>query len=138
MSKYSTNLRLSALRHWETAEHLGDERVPKHRAIAGYLFGIVAECAIKEIMRNSGMKPLPDDKRRDDPFYAHFPQLKTMLKNSAQGRRAGDLRRWCDDNAFMRHWDTDMRYAPAKDIEVGDIKRWRDNANHALRVMQEA
>lgn len=112
-----------------------EEQTVKHRAIAGYLFGIAAECAMKEIMRDSGMRPLPAAQRRDDPFYAHLPQLKTMLRTAAQGRRAGELRRWSEDNSFMREWDTDMRYAPAKDIERADIDRWRSHATIVLAAM---
>jgi hypothetical protein len=35
----------------------------------------------------------------------------------------------------MREWDTDMRYAPAKDIERADILRWRDHAELVLEAM---
>lgn len=88
---------------------------------------------MKEIMRDSGMRPLPADQRREDPFYAHLPQLKTMLRNSAYGRRAGELRKWSEDDNFMREWDTDMRYAPAKDIERADIQRWHTHAELRAR-----
>lgn len=136
MSKYSTDLAKSARRHLATAIYLDEEESQgRHGAIAGYLFGIAAECAIKEIMRDSGMRPLPPEQHREDPFYAHLPQLKTMLRNSAHGRRAGELRQWSDDNSFMREWDTDMRYAPAKDIERTDVVRWRSHAELVLVAM---
>lgn len=136
MSKYSTDLAKSARRHLATATYLDQEEGrAKHGAIAGYLFGIAAECAMKEIMRDSGMRPLPTEQCREDPFYAHLPQLKTMLRNSAHGRRAGELRKWSEDDNFMREWDTDMRYAPAKDIERADILRWRNHAELVLVVM---
>jgi hypothetical protein len=136
MSKYSQDLAKSARRHLETASYLDQaERRAKHGAIAGYLFGVAAECAMKEIMRDSGMRPLPEEQRREDPFYAHLPQLKTMLRNSAHGRRAGDLQKWSADGNFMREWDTDMRYAPRKDIERADIERWRDHAKLVLVAM---
>ena len=134
MSKYSIDLAKSARRHLATATHL-DDVGSKHGAIAGYLFGIAAECAMKEIMRDSGMRRLPPEKRRDDPFYAHFPQLKTMLRNAAHGRRAGELRKWSEDDNFMREWDTDMRYAPGKDVEPADVVRWRGNAELVLQAM---
>ena len=136
MSKYLIDLAKSARRHLETATYLDEEKGrAQHGAIAGYLFGIAAECAMKEIMRDSGMRPLPAEQRREDPFYAHFPQLKTMLRNSARGRRAGELRKWSEDDNFMREWDTDMRYAPAKDIEQADIQRWRSHASLVLVAM---
>jgi hypothetical protein len=90
---------------------------------------------MKEIMRDSGMRPLPAEQRRHDPFFAHFPQLKTMLRNVAHGRRAGELRKWSEDDNFMREWDTDMRYAPTKDIERADVLRWRSDAELVLAAM---
>ena len=136
MSKYSIDLAKSARRHLATATYLDEEDGrAKHGAIAGYLLGIAAECALKEIMRDSGMRPLPAEQRREDPYYAHLPQLKTMLRNSAHGRRAGELRKWSEDDTFMREWDTDMRYAPAKDIERADILRWRKHAELVLVAM---
>lgn len=131
MSKYSTDLAKSARRHLAGA--LDSEA--RHNGIAGYLFGIAAECAVKAIMRDSAMRPLSPEARRDDPYYAHFPQLKTMLRNSAHGRRAGELRRWSEDPNFMRDWDTDMRYAPAKDIASSDVARWRESAEQAIGAM---
>lgn len=135
MSKYSIDLAKSARRHFTAALHLNEERQATDGTIAGYLFGIAAECAMKEIMRNSGMRPLPTEQRREDPFYAHFPQLKTMLCNSAHGRRAGELRKWSSDGNFMRDWDTDMRYAPGRDIERMDALRWRKGAELVLAAM---
>jgi hypothetical protein len=136
MSKYSIDFAKSARRHLVTAILLHEEQHQvKHGHVAGYLLGIAAECGVKEIMRDSGMRPLPPEERREDPFYAHFPELKTMLRNSAQGRRAGELRRWSEDANFMREWDTDMRYAPGKDIERDDVKRWRNDAELVLIAM---
>jgi hypothetical protein len=57
MSKYSRDLAKSARRHLATASHLDQEECrAKHGAIAGYLLGIAAECAMKEMMRDSGMR----------------------------------------------------------------------------------
>src|ERR1039457_7188314 len=75
---YSQDFRKSALRHLKAAQVLhgwaghGDQ--PGCRAVAGYLFGLAGELAVKEIMRNSGFKPGAN--RRDDPFFAHFPILR--------------------------------------------------------------
>ncbi len=136
MSKYTKDLAKSARRHHAAATCLDEEeRKAKHGDVAGYLYGVAAECAMKEIMRDSGMRPLPPEQRREDPFYAHFPELKTLLRNTAYGRRAGELRKWSEDDNFMRDWDTDMRYAPAKDILRADVDRWALHATELLVAM---
>jgi hypothetical protein len=53
-------------------------------------------------MRDSGMIPLPCVERHDDPFFAHFPVLKTML-STAIGRRAGELRRFSEDPRLFQN-----------------------------------
>jgi hypothetical protein len=90
---YSRELQSAARRHQMAAHRLQEGERPHERrchvAVAGYLYGIAAECALKEIMRQSGMRPLAVEERRDDPFYAHFPQLKTLLRDSACGTPVG-------------------------------------------------
>lgn len=129
---YSQALAASARRHLNAALRLDDT---DRRDVAGYLFGVSAECALKEIMRGSGMRPLPPEKRRDDPFYAHFPVLKTMLRDTASGRRSGELRRYAADEQFMQHWDTDMRYAPSGDVLLVWVDRWREQAKKIVDTM---
>lgn len=118
----------------QAAESLNEEN--GSFGVAGYLFGVAAECAVKQVMSESGMVPRPEQ-RRDDPFYAHFPVLKTMLRSTAKGRRAGVLREWSEDGSFMREWDTDMRYAPAKDIKKSDVAKWRADAKRVIDAMNQ-
>ncbi len=133
---YSQDLVNSCHRHLEAANHLNapDER-PVRADVAGYLYGIAAECALKEIMRQSGILPLATAERRDDPYYAHFPELKTLLRDRLQGRRAGDLRKYAEDGRLMAEWDTSMRYAPGKEI-TRHVARWKEQAE-ALRQAME-
>lgn len=105
--------------------------------VAGYLYGIAAECAIKEAMLRSGMRTLPKDERQDDPFYAHFESLKTLLRDSAQGRLKGPLRKVAENSAFMQYWDTSMRYSDGKAIPIAWINKWRDQAQFALALMDD-
>ncbi len=105
--------------------------------VAGYLYGLAAECALKQIMRYSGLRPLPLEQRRDDPFYAHFPELKTLLRDHSHGRRAGDLRKYAEDGQLMNEWDTSMRYAPGNEILPRHVARWKQQAE-ALRQAMEA
>lgn len=75
----------AARRHFRAATELhavtaaGSQ--PGCSAVAGYLFGLSGELAVKAMMRDSGMVPLASVSRRDDPYYAHFPELKERLKD---------------------------------------------------------
>jgi hypothetical protein len=138
---YSQDFRKSALRHLKAAQVLhgrvasGDQ--PGCQAVAGYLFGLAGELAVKELMRDSTMRPLPPAERHDDPFYAHFPVLKTML-STAQGRRAGELRKLSEDPGLFQYWDTDMRYAPTKDIDSRWVDAWKASAERLIDRMEAA
>lgn len=129
---YSLHYAESARRHFQAAELL---YVGPRRDVAGYLYGIAAECGVKEMMRKSGMRPLPEAERRADPFFAHFPALKTLLSLQVKGRRAGALQKLASDGSFMSHWDTDMRYTRKEDVLEKQVERWKTDAERALREM---
>lgn len=92
---YSHDYQISARRHFKAAETLyavnsaGGQ--PGAKAVAGYLYGLAGELAVKQLMIQSGMRPVESGQRRDDPFYKHFPELKTLLQTAATGRRSGAL-----------------------------------------------
>lgn len=66
---YPRDLTGSARRHLLAADRLIEtDRVD----VAGYLYGWAAECALKQIMFDSGMRELAQDKRRDDPYLRSF------------------------------------------------------------------
>lgn len=85
-------------------------------------------------MRDSGMPPLASTDRREDPYYAHIPQLKTRLRDFAYGRRSGELRAIAESNHF-RNWDTDMRYAPTGEVHTAWVEAWRDSAHRLVEQM---
>jgi hypothetical protein len=135
---YSQDMRKAALRHLKAAQILyernGAGEQPGCMAVAGYLFGLAGELAVKELMRDSGMTPLPHAKRRDDPFFAHFPVLKTML-STAEGRRAGELRKFSEDAGLFQNWDVAMRYAPTRDIGANWVATWKVSAERLIERM---
>jgi hypothetical protein len=136
---YSRDMRKAALRHLKAAQILyernGAGEQPGCRAVAGYLFGLAGELAVKELMRDCGMYPLPPAQRRDDPFFAHFPVLKRMLSTAAKGRRAGELRTVSEDSRLFQNWDVAMRYAPTKDIDAGWVEMWKVSAERLIERM---
>ena len=135
---YRQDLRNAAKRHLRAADELyaltlGGSQ-PGCRAVAGYLFGLSGELAVKAMMRDSGMVPLATDRRRDDPFYVHFPHLKSLLVFAARGRRSGELRRIADSSLFQ-NWSTNMRYAPTEDIQDPWVDTWKDGAHDLVNRM---
>jgi hypothetical protein len=108
------------------------------RDVAGYLYGIAAECALKELMRQAGIRPLPPEHRRDDPFYMHFPELKTALRDHVRARSHTALRRYAENSALMAEWDTTMRYGRGPDVLSKPVERWRNQALALVREMEGA
>jgi hypothetical protein len=131
---YSKNMRDAANRHFSAATAL---RSTSNSRVAGYLYGIATECAIKKVMQNLGIRELAANQRKDDPYYAHFETFRTMLRDTVSGRAATNLRRIAEDDSFMQHWDTSMRYSDGTQIDPAWIERWHENAVTAIAMMDE-
>ena len=138
---YSTDFGKSARRHLLAANILygqdHEDRVPC-QAVAGYLFGIAGELAVKQLMRASGIQPLPAGERREDPFFCHFPELKSRLASRIQGRRAGELRTIADNQELFAGWDVSMRYAPTSEVSGKPIAKWKVSAKELVQTMEAA
>jgi hypothetical protein len=130
---YKPNLPASARRHLEAADALYEAE--RRRDVAGYLYGIAAECALKAMMEEAGLRPLGNDRRKEDPFYAHFPELKTQLRDSHLGRAAATLTRFIGNPRFMSQWDTDMRYCKGDEIKPEWVERWRNQARDVVSAI---
>jgi hypothetical protein len=116
-------MRAAARRHLEAANTLD---LTNRRDVAGYLYGIAAECGIKAMMQQIGLRsPTNGD---HDPYYAHFPALKTLLKNKLQGRNATILRRHILNEKFFSGWDITMRYSKGSQIPSKLIDQWKVQA----------
>jgi hypothetical protein len=98
------------------------------RGVAGYLYGIAAECAVKALALELGQ-------RDQDVLYAHFPELRTLLRDRIEGRRAGPLANLLSSDAFMNNWHIKMRYAGPKAISDQWVKTWRDQATRAVELV---
>ena len=130
---YRRDLAKSARRHFEAATHLNQPGGRKD--IAGYLYGIAAECALKEIMRQHGLRPRQPEPQRDDPFYLHFPALKTALRDEPIGRHQSVLHKYAKDPKLMQEWDIQMRYAPSADVLEKPIDEWAAQAKQLVEEM---
>lgn len=83
-------------------------------------------------MRGSGVSELAPSERKDDPFWAHFPKLKGLLVDKATGRRRDELKKIAEDSSLFQQWDTDMRYAPTKEIEERWVMAWQKSARELV------
>lgn len=125
---FTIDLPASARRHLEAANLL----VQRKPDVAGYLFGIAAECAIKAMMQEANIRPKSLEQRRDDPFFAHFPELRTMLRDMQLGRNAKPLIDFIEDDSFMNNWATGMRYCAGREIRSEWISAWANAAGQAV------
>ena len=126
---FPSDLPAAARRHLEAADILDTRR----RDVAGYLYGIAAECAIKAMLIDYGMRSRSTEHRHsDDPFYAHFPTLRTMLRDTLKGRMAKPLTRFVHDDSFLNQWSTDMRYSSGKDIGEKLVDAWKLQARDVV------
>ncbi|MBK9263275.1 MAG: hypothetical protein IPM54_26165 [Polyangiaceae bacterium] len=124
------NLTKAAYRHLEAAELLMADPAQR-KDVAGYLYGIAAECAIKAMV--VPLKLLPDVKHEIQ--YEHFPKLRTLLRDALGGRRAKPLTVFVFDDAFMNNWHVSMRYADAAQIRDTWIGVWQKQAKDAVGAM---
>jgi hypothetical protein len=129
---FAIDLPASARRHLAAADALANSG---HHSVAGYLYGLAAECAVKAMMREAGLLPDASVSRRDDPFFVHFPELRTMLRDRLQRRGGTPLTRLIEDDDFMNNWCTRMRYSHGRDIRRTWIDKWAKQARQAVEYI---
>src|SRR5713101_2402491 len=100
---------------------------------AGYHFGFAAECALKTVLYKHNI-PRGDD-RRDDPYWAHFPELRTLLIRDGRGRLSQKLYSLISRGSFMQDWDTDIRYAADGSVDATRAIQWRDQADAVIGIV---
>lgn len=121
----------AARRHLIAADLLNN--VDARPDVAGYLYGIAAECAIKAMMLEANLWPVPDPANRGgSPYFEHFPALRTMLRDSLQGRKGTPLINFVNSDAFLSNWSTNMRYAKGAAVKPEWIERWSKQAKDAV------
>jgi hypothetical protein len=130
---FATDMAAAARRHLQAADMLFEEG--KRKDVAGYLFGIAAECAVKALMLEAGLRPDGDRKSIDDPFWAHFPELRTLLRDKLGGRRSATLTRLVQDDGFLMNWATRMRYSHGRDIDDRWILKWATQAKDVVGLI---
>jgi hypothetical protein len=73
-----------------------------------------------------GIRPLGNESRREDPFRAHFPELKALMLDVGAGSRiSATVNGLLSSGGFMNEWDTDMRYAKSGAVTQTMVERWQ-------------
>ncbi len=126
---FATDMPAAARRHFAAAEELN---AGTRNDVAGYLYGIAAECAIKAMMLDAGLRPASEHKTQGDPFFAHFPDLRTMLRDSLKGRISSPLIGYVNSDRFMNNWSTRMRYCHGREVKSQWVSAWAEQAKQAV------
>ena len=129
MSQFTRDMTKAAHRNWAAAERLKNAGA-SDRTTAGYLYGIAAECAIKAWFRDISWTT----DSLDGPVYAHFPGLKSKLRDAISGRGLANLTRFTDQH-YMEGWAIDIRYSDGKLPDAKTLERWRSDAEEARAVL---
>jgi len=129
---YKPNLAKSARRHLIAADALA---ATDRKDVAGYLYGVAAECAVKAMMQQAGIQPLSPAERRADPYYLHYPHLASVLRDRLKGRVSMPLLQIVNNDQFMSRWNTDMRYSSGSDIKKKWVSDWGVQAKQAVNLM---
>lgn len=131
---YDLNLPKAARRHLEAAEELRRNQSGKRIDVAGYLYGIAAECAVKAmIIEIPGALQIEKENKTAD--QAHFPALRSMLAERLQGRKAQTLLAFVRDPQFMEHWSIKMRYSSGHEITSDRVEKWAEQARRLISAM---
>ena len=124
-------MRKSANQHYEAAKTLHDRQ---QKAVAAYLFGLAAECAVKAIMDRSR---IPGHSNRDSAYYAHFPDLRHQLQDVLAGRKSFNELKFATKDDFFADWHISIRYAESGHVLAlpNRYDRWFQNAKTAINAM---
>ncbi len=126
---FGVDMRSAARRHLLAADILMNG---ERRDVAGYLYGIAAECAIKAMMSDVGMRPKAPHRTPSDPFFEHFPELRTLLRDHGQLRSGAPLARFINTDSFMNNWSTGIRYCHSREVREHWVSAWKEQAKQAV------
>lgn len=125
---YNIDMIGAARRHLDAADKLARDC---REDVAGYLYGIAAECAVKAMAQK-----LPCA-RQKVILMAHFPELRTLLREALTGRTAMPLQRILENDAYLNEWEIRVRYAPSTEVRKKPLDRWAEQARQTVNMMGE-
>lgn len=133
---YNTDMAQAARRNWAAAEKLYEDphaagAKPGNLAVAGYLYGLAGEMALKKLIADSQVLAHQELERGLDPMWLHFPDLVRAISVALAGRRAHGLSTILSRPIFST-WAIKMRYGRTSDVQIHWINTWRDNAREVI------
>lgn len=133
-ARYALDMEGAAQRHLRAAR---SRAADKDWDTAGYLAGFAAECRLKRALMRTGFQPPKNLDKRDDPFWAHFPSLKTlMLHSGAAARISAGVVTLLSNGGFMNEWDTIMRYSRTGSVDEPTASRWLLHVDQVFRATE--
>lgn len=126
---FTHDLPNAARRNLQAADELNKGH---RRDVAGYLYGIAAECAVKQMMKPVSFPPQKD---KDAAFFSHFPELRTLLRDALNGRNLKPLSHFINNDAFMNNWEITMRYADGGQIHPAWVDSWAKQTKDVVNAM---
>jgi hypothetical protein len=120
----------AARRNLDAAIKLEEQQ---RKVVAGYLFGIAAECAIKAMISELSL-PIPAE-RVEDPRYAHFPELLILIRDQVSGRRSAPLLRYIQNQNFFQGWSIRIRYSDGRNFNPNWLETWSQQARDVVGLI---
>ena len=122
-------------RHWQDAELL----YAKQRwANADHLYGIAAECGLKQLMQAFGM---PFDTVKDKPVAkrdtVHADGIWTRFESYRSGHHLGAAYVLPTANPFA-NWNASQRYAPQSHFDQTRVDPHHQGAEQVRRLIEQA
>ena len=122
-----TQYKISAERHYLDGQFL---HMDKRFDNAGYHFGFSSECAVKHLLEKAGVR----DRAKDEVLSLHFPRLRTVALQVAQGRGLTKLVPLLQRKDYMERWSTEMRYARNGTIGKAKAEQWSQHARETAAL----
>lgn len=129
------DFRDAAERHWEDAGHLlADARL----ANSDHLFGLSAECALKSVMLELGMR-LKNNGNPEVPYAVHINKLWDEFITFAHNRGGSRYATKIDgiQNPFD-DWDVYQRYDHRSVVTDEKVKKHQQAARTTMGILQTA
>lgn len=122
-------------RHWQDAEHLYSAQ---RWANSDHLFGLAAECGLKELMlafgmpfdANKGAPTRKQDRKHADGIWARYETYRT-------GNHAGASYGLPSPNPF-RDWDVSQRYSNQSHFAQQRVDSHRTGARDVCKLVRNA
>lgn len=122
-------------RHWDDAEHLFQN---ERWANADHLYGMAAECGLKQLMVKFGMEINPSSgSPKDKKDWEHAKNIWARFESYRSGRMEGVGYELPTNNPFS-DWDVSDRYAPRSNFNQAEVQAHQAGAMVVCGLINKA